>query len=437
MYLMNVFLESLRTNKESLDILLKLITSIIALVGLFWSLGSGLKTFKNYAANKRDEQISNLLLLFSQENKAKKLSALNGITNHGNRIFQEIFLFCIIEQDYLIQSLLFDKLLELSKNHAEEVIFFNKFYIKILLKNSSYEMGSFNLSDNERKILIRYYTDVRINKEIENRFPLEYQHDISESNEIFDYAKISSKLMEGVLPHKKPRQMQGLIMDSLNLYACKIKNKQIENCIFQKNIFRHSTLKKINFKNVSFSQHNNFWESKLSQVSFEKSLFTECKFGSATFDYDCNFVDTDILNCDFRKSKHKSTTFLKLQIKNTNFKGISCKASSFSELYAVKNQFVGARFSRSKFLNSKFYACDFTATSFENCIFETLNWGGSIFKSTIFSNNCSFENVDFSGVDLKNVKFVDCTFGSHVNFKKSKNIETVVFKNCKGVKLSN
>ena len=126
-------LEWISANKEAMDIITKILTFFIAFLGLGWTFYSGLRTLKNYTSNKKVEQISRLIQLFAEENKIKRLSSVNGLANNCDSLFKEIFLLCIIENNYHIKSTLQNALYKNSKKCYSQAIELNFFYTKILL----------------------------------------------------------------------------------------------------------------------------------------------------------------------------------------------------------------------------------------------------------------------------------------------------------------
>ncbi len=102
--IMDSILVYLKTNKDAFSLIINFITSIIAFSGLFWTLFSGLKSFKNYSKNKTNEHLSNLIELFSDNNKIKRLSSANSLVHYCDSMFKEIFYYALLKTIFLLNQ---------------------------------------------------------------------------------------------------------------------------------------------------------------------------------------------------------------------------------------------------------------------------------------------------------------------------------------------
>jgi len=429
--IMDSILAYLKINKDAFSLIINFITSIIAFSGLFWTLFSGLKSFKNYSKNKTNEHLSNLIELFSDNNKIKRLSSANSLVHYCDSMFKEIFLLCIVENDFFIKSILYESLIKNSKKCYDDAIFLNKSYTKLLITYITPDFNFFELSNEDINLLLFFYRDARIDSEITKKYILNFEIDSFNEKDVVNCIILSSKIIANLLDLSKITKIGGLIFVSSDFYQKNMIKKIFSNCIFFKNIFRHTKICYISFNKCFFLKENDFYGVEFVSVHFNNNKINNCIFRETKFANLCKFLQSDIKNSIFSSSVFIDTIIDINELYKNKFKGCDFTKLQFKINKSIKNEYQGSCFHNSIFEESNIWSSNFNSCRFYNCNFQKVNFGGTDLRNVIYKE-CLFEDVNFAGADLKNIKFIQCEFKHSINFEKSKNLETVSFENCKG-----
>ncbi|MDR0444468.1 MAG: pentapeptide repeat-containing protein [Treponema sp.] len=415
-------------NKEALDVMLRVFTVLITLGTLCWTFFSGLKTFKNYTLNKKSEQISRLIQLFAEENKIKRMSSVNALAGYCDSLFNEIFLLCVIENNYHIKLTLQNALCKNGKKCYDQAIKLNSFYVRILLGFQNNKQNGY-LCKEEWDSLIHYHKELRIDSEIYCKSQIENNLEIHDYNDILQYIILASKI---IITNLKFKELKGLMIVLSDFHKKKIIIKNIFDCIFQNNIYRHAIIKKTTFTNCCFTRSNDFYDAKFNSVRLIKSKFKKCEFRSSHFANSCKFIDTIFDSCIFSESIHKGTSITNSILKNCKLKGAKFyNLSNAQKSNMINCELHGSFFYECGFSKSSYFSSNFLASEFINSSFRGLRFCRCDLSFVVFKK-CNFENINFAGSDLKNVEFVECNFADNISFKGAKNIETIKDKNCIG-----
>ncbi len=161
-----------------------------------------------------------------------------------------------------------------------------------------------------------------------------------------------------------------------------------------------------------------------------KARLSATRMASAT---EINIEDSILRQCFIRLQPGCDLRMLNNDIEGLNLEGLD----SFSHAFVLKGLFTSSRFGRllvanglfqaiffhSHFRNGLFRHCELNATVFNRCVLEDVRFHDSSFTDTTFSYchlqnghlefvRCSFTNVRFIGIQLRQCRFVNC-FGIH------------------------
>lgn len=420
-------------NKDALDIALKVVGSAVAFAGLIWTLYHGIKTFGNYANDKKHQQISNFILLFADSNPIKRLSSVSGIISYIDSLFVEIFLLTAKEKEVNIKKMLYEALMKNSEKSHSQAIQLNSFYTQLLLEDADRHPCDVYLSTKQIRVLESHYTNIRIEREIAEKAKVNFSvlsNEMSNQEEIADYILLSSKIVANGLQARGIKAIGGLFLISASLYSVRLADRSFVSCVLRYNIFRHSTMHRVCFESCSISDSNNFLDVSFFKVQFSLNEMKDTVFRHATFRKSSFFSNTINSNI-FSSSTHSETRFAENIFDLCKLKGCEIEHSSFEENKFTRCQLQGARFENCTFVKTTIWSSDLNSSNFFRCSLSNVKFGGACLKNVCFTG-CEFHDVDFAGADLGNAVFSKCKFYANTSFWKARGCETVSFIDCLG-----
>jgi uncharacterized protein YjbI with pentapeptide repeats len=435
-HFLGLLLEFLNNNKDAIEIVIKTFTLLVAALGFFWTVNSGLKTLYDNRKSKDNEQKVKWITFFDEESQAKKLAGVYGLIKYTRDLYNEIFCLCVIEKNIHIKALLYDNLLRESQNLITEFIEINKFYTKIFAgfysTNNSFKSNNI-VDDSHLSFIYKEHIKVKNQDESLRNFRFFIDENCSENKYILDYITLSSHMIMHGFKNNKEDVIERLFFVSTDFLSNKFANIVFKSCLFIDNSASHSCFINTKIIKCYISTKNNFFRSifenfEVNQTVLDKCNFRDCSLNNTVlseieFFTNCNFSGSDIKNSRIIDSRLCSIFFKGCIISNTFFQTLTMKEGC---------DFRGTKFDKNcKFNYINIWECNLSSCEFYDCSFTKASFGGSDLSNSKFINS-NFQNVDFSGTDMKNVEFIDCEFFEMPIPKKAKNVDTIKERGCKG-----
>lgn len=414
----------LTTNKDGLEIMIKIGTFVVSLFTLTWAIITGIKSIKNIALNRKNKQLADFIALFSDKNEIKRLSGINGLSLYSRTLFKELFFICSIEKDAIIKELIYNSLKKESPHMLKACIHINSFLVDFFLYYDYQSKAFIHLMADKAIVDTLKFarTERRIQLELNKR----------NSNSVFerDYAIdnhliLSSKLLALAVSKSLYIHLNGILIVQSDMYTSKWICNYIENCVFTNNVARHTFLL-LTKCHYCYIGDNDYFESRLIKSSFIKCNMRNSSFRNSNF-IQTTFQEGEIHNTVFNKSTLTKCTYTQVKEIDTCFwNACMIKRARFDEIKIVSNELYDVRIVATSFRNIKFWRNKLIG-DFKSCQFNTVVWGGSELKNVKFTN-CVFDNVNFAGAILKHCQFINCKF-TNTDFAKMRSDDTV-FNSC-------
>lgn len=421
----------------SWDNVFKVIGFIGSAIAFFWTVASGLKTFKNAANDKRDKQISEYISLFADKNGVKRISGVNGLVRHINLTFNELFYICATEKDSFIRELIHDALENTCINKKADCVKNNKFLVQYCLKKNILPLKLPGFNDKERLlgVLRRGNTETRIEIEINsgNRSLL-----YNDTAEIRNYMALSSQLLAKSLSKVSNEHLKGVMFVDSSLYGAIWKKCRLENAALLHNIGRHAKGTG-NIIGEVYLWDNDFYGSEFTDMDcckiysynthLRNSVFKTLSIRGTRYPSDKKSSTANLQRSVFEKNIFNMSKFYSVKIEDCNmmkveWKGCTLEDVSFASMMIKENDWSGTKAVRCSFIHIGFYASKFHS-EFLQCNFEDVKWGGNNLRGTKFKE-CTFKKVNFKGTDMDKVLFENCTFVDGKDFTGAKNSDHIV-----------
>lgn len=425
---------------NNLKDLVQIISMIIGLITIMWTIYSGLRTYKDNSINRKQEQLSNAIKQFSDNNIINKYSALAMITNNIDLIYDEMFLISGLENDRIIRKLLEESLCNAGKKTLLRGSKFNYDYLNILC-----ELRMFSKIDTY--IIPWYVIEFFITNKKEFDLNIEITNEKRKFDDMVDYdlhikqamryIVLSSSIIACALAsHRKILQFNTKLIVFANLYKSRITKLNVNTCFFYSCIMRHMQVKKskinksnyikcdlfdcdlnrINIKNVKIVKANliqsNIRRGKIDELEINSSVHSKASIieselsniKSINVNYNgCNFEESTLTNSIFKNCSFNGASFLNCNMSNVRFWGIKVDEK-----------------------NKKLHKNELCGCYFKECTLNNISFNGAILSGAIFEN-CCFDNVDFSGAFMKNVKFIYRNQIENINLTKAHEIESIMY----------
>ena len=422
----------LASKKETIEVIVKIITLLVSALSFIWVLINGLKTLKNVAKDRKNKQITDYVAMFSDSNKIKKISGLSGLSKYIQDSYLWLFYMYSIEENYVVKDMIHDLLIDQAYIVRRQNIKMNSFAVKQILNFQLINKSLDEPLELKETVVNEKIFSLLKESNIEKRMELEIsKHTInvipSEFYNIDAYLILSSHILVKALPDTFFKKFHGNYIFKSSLYLFKCRFILFSYCIFIKDIARHMTLYFIKLCNCYLSDVDfygsrfnrvHFLDSDLKAINFIDSHFryvvfnnteVNCKTDlSKTNYFKCNFSQTKIKSTNLNGSKMKSCHFTEVKIENCNMKGIKIFDSVFEDVSFFGDNIV-ADINGCKFINTVWYRAKLKSVCFCNCSFENKSFNGANLEKVKF-RKCSFHNIDFSGSQPILIKFEDCQF---------------------------
>lgn len=466
MVFLKTIINFLKEYDMSLDDLLKALGLFGSAVAFIWSAIAGIKTVQETAKDKRDKQISEYISLFTDTDRVKRISGVNGLVQHATLVFNELFYLCAIEQDPFIREFIQEALEEVCLIKKADCIKYNKFLVQYCLKHDILILKMDKKNKEEIfEILGKGNTKKQIEMEINSRKSgvLYNGH-----TKIGNYMTLSSQLLAKSLKQAVGEDLYGILFIDSNLDKAYWRKCELKNAVLLYNIGRHTRGEKIEIKEVYLAS-NDFYGSEFKKlvchkiwatnINLQNSYFTKLLIqGTNDIQEDKDVVvctvKSKFTNMNLNNSQFISSHLEQCDIISAKLRQCKLTDSSFDTVYCKDNSFAGTNFRKCSFRNTNFYSSNFFIESFRqytrktyyktgrnaykrttgplfckfnDCIFDNVKWGGSNLRNTKFIN-CTFKDVNFAGADLEDTLLDHCTFDIGVNFVGAKNIDKIVVK---------
>ena len=420
-------MEFLTINKDTIDILLKVLGFTITLISFLTTFFFSLNKFSRYQSDKKNQQISNWLQLFSDDNQIKKLSAVGGISNNIELVYPEVFILSVHEQDYFIKSMLYDALNQNPEEHLDFLQKYHNFFVKqylILTSNKNVE-DMLQIPEEFRKVLTKANHEAKLQIELIRKgsaLPLEEPYSL---DRIKDFILLSSQLLMNGLKTKRTLSLQGLLVFQANMHSTVCYKKNITGSVFFNNTMRHMKSVKVEYTDSIFSGCN-LYDASFEGSSLCNVQFAHCKMMKMKFQA-LDAKQIEMLDCSLNESHFEHNKW-SLKAKDSDFNGCIVKKTNFISLDMIQCNLKGSQFFRTTFQEAKLYRSELMGRFF-NCTFQDIQFNGSILVNTVFKK-CHFYHCNFDGTNLDKVKFIHCIFEEAVDFSKAQNYHQAVFERC-------
>lgn len=438
------------------EIIFEILKLIVQIAPLVWAIITGFKTFRNYANDKRTEQLSKYIKEFSKQDRMYRLSGMSGLTYYASDMFMELFYICVLEKDALIKEIIKDALMRICPQKKSECLQLHTFFVKYILRQNV-KLSKISYLENKKyfyKTLKKGNTENRIHMEI-NR--IESSTSLDEEVKVDEYLILSSELLALSMKKAKKQDLSGILFLESNLYGCIWNKCYIKNTALIESVGRHAKGYRNHLENVYINDCN-----------FYGSRFIEMRCNSIYMYNKTHFRDSIMAFCSIKGKKYEDTnqklkstggpanenkkleqrnystviksaifsesTFFKVEIKwyqieQGYWNGCRLFFCKFKEVDLIANKWNGTNYVNCSFTHLNFNK-DIIKGNFKYCKFQDINWKDSELKETIFVG-CKFKNVDFANADLEKVLFDHCTLEGDINFKNVKNKESIRKKGAK------
>lgn len=414
------FFKYLITNRDGIEIVIKIGTFAISLFTLTWAIVTGIRSLKDIALNRKNKQLADFIALFSDKSEIKRLSGINGLSLYAKTLFKELFFICSIEKDAIIKELIYNSLKKESPHMVKTCIHINSFLVDYFL-----------YYDYQSKAFIRLKQDKVIVDTLkfgrtERRIQLELNKRNSDSVFERDYAidnhlLLSSKLLALAVSKSLYMHLNGILIIQSDMYTSKWICNSIKNCVITNNVARHTILL-LTKCHSCYIGDNDYFESRYIKSSFIKCNIRDSSFRNSYF-IQTTFQEGKIRNAFFNKSTLTKCSYKQVKEIDTCFwNGCMLRHVRFDEVKIVSNELYDVRIVATSFTNIKFWRNKLIG-QFECCRFNDVVWGGSELKSVTFTN-CIFNDVNFAGAILKYCQFINCKF-TNTDFAQMRSEDTV------------
>ena len=444
-------LQYLKDYKDAFNIIITAFTAVVGMFTLISTIVKIINEAKNYVKDKRDKQLFDYVNTFSDKEKVRRLSGVNGLTNYASIMFKELFYICALEEDALIKELLQNALLQICPKKKESCKEINQFFVQYMVKQdiSIREEFDSKTAKEFRSILKKGNTESRIQWEIAHK-----GKSISsiENEEVEECLLLSSQLMSRALKRILNQPLKGVLFEGSSLYKAHWINITLKNAALLDNIGRHAKGFKIYAEEVLLWK-NDFYGSLFTGLSCKRIYIYHTTFRESTFikfsiqgvlgalsdktsllDFHRALIIEDIT---FSQSKFFYTKVALYRIVDGKWNGCKLYRCNFLATEFIDNKMRGINSSHCEFDQVNFYK-DKMQGIFNQCSFNNVKWGGSTLKGSKFVK-CTFKNVDFAGADLANVIFENCDFENANVFKGTQNMNpnNIIGKNASAYILAN
>ena len=430
------FLPFLTVNEDSIDTLLSIISTVLAIVAAVWV---GLEAFNKLRAYVRDhrEKVYAAAIKQFSETKAtteqsvaeetdansiiiSKLSALQTVTKYCEESYEQVFYLCALEMDIVIRTRLRQALLQHSKKAHNFLEMINRLIWKIYLempKKAQKAASGIQLSNKEVDLVLKKPPETKLDASLLETFgDKKTSYDIQNISRLLSLA--SSLFGEAMCElHIGPFiGYASQILYHVDFYHRALRLTTLEECVLRDCVSNQFKATLMTYKNCYIVNDN----------------FTEAKFRS------CLFVSVRIFNTKLDNARFYRNTFNQVTFRECSMKGTSFVFNRYKGKYSVVQSLLYmTEFYHEHFENciiysttlsgAKFTACTFqklhliqcTATiQFEKCIIDDFRFAGKSLKGTVFYK-CKFKNGRIVESNLKELQFIDCTFINPITLRSN------------------
>ncbi len=142
-----------------------------------------------------------------------------------------------------------------------------------------------------------------------------------------------------------------------------------------------------------------------SYVSFQQTVFQNCKFLGCSFDRG-SFTDVKFINCDFSNSSMNDIYFKSCAFENCKARGTDFYGSNFRHVSIENCNFRDAGMDAVRMSYVKAYHTDFTEASMSKCNITNVDWKDDCFKNVSFFKTW-LRNIDFTECDISGIVISD------------------------------
>lgn len=415
-------------NQTGIEVVLDIGAFAISIITLLWVVISGIRSLKNIILDRKIKQLTDFIMLFSDENEIKRLSGINGLSRYSKTLFRELFFICSIEKDTIIKELIYDSLQKESKHMTTMCIQINDFLVSYILYHDTQDNSLIDSlidikKDDELVKILRYSkTERKVRLELNHRNPTGI---FVQNYAINNHLLLSSNLLASSLSKSFSIELNGNLIIESNMHTSKWIHNFVINCVFINNVARHMTLLLTKHCRC-YIKNNDYFDCKLLNTNFIKCTIKDSSFRNSFFT-NVTFKKGKIQNVFFNESNIKKCRYLEIKDFSTcSWNGCTIEHCKFEEIRLISNKMYGIKLVSTNFINVKLWRSNFMG-QFKKCRFQDVAWGGSELKNVQFID-CFFEDVNFDGAVIKCSKFVNCTF-INTDFSKSQLTDTS-FPNC-------
>lgn len=420
-------MEFLTINKDTIDILLKVLGFTITLISFLTTFFFSLNKFSRYQSDKKSQQISNWLQLFSDDNQIKKLSAVGGISNNIELVYPEVFILSVHEQDYFIKSMLYDALNQNPEEHLDFLQKYHNFFVKqylILTSNKNVE-DMLQIPEEFRKVLTKANHEAKLQIDLNRKGSVLRLEEPYSLDRMKDFILLSSQLLMQGLKTRKKLYLQGLLVIRANMHSALCYKKNIKGGVFLDNTMRHMKFIKGEYTDSIFSKCN-LYDASIEDSLLQNVKFSHCKMMKMKFD-NLKAEQIEILDCSLNESNFEYNKW-NMKAKDSDFNGCTMKKTNFFTLDMIQCNLKGSNFYRTIFHEARLYRTELMGRFF-NCTFRNIQFNGSVLVNTVFKK-CHFYQCNFDGANIDKVKFIHCIFEEAVDFRKAQNYNQAIFEQC-------
>ena len=207
-------------------------------------------------------------------------------------------------------------------------------------------------------------------------------------------------------PKGKKIHFKGLKLHEISCEGIELVKYQVTDCAFSELIEPNKWIK-CEFEQCTFL-------STLSKCKFIECVFKDCKFYEPDIEWEsCSFIDCKMNEIDLSEKDLTRENFLNVKLNLCRLSN-----SSLGQLSSVK-------FVNCNFLNS--IVAGVKDCSFEDCDFEETK---ILFESGVFTD-CKMYEMDLSGQDLTQVKFINVDFiDSNLSKSKMGTVTLPILEHC-------
>lgn len=397
--------------EQRIKYLPNIITLISVLLAIF-PVWVGIKNYKLQVKQQRQKNISDLLVMLTQENVYKRASAAKGLSRYPDDVVCELISSLILEEDEYVRECIEETLGKINEASLQEILDVHKKYVN----KRTILYGKLKVMKVEPEKIEAMF---RRDKEMISHIPVigpKYLYDYGKTVEnrdiLFNQAE---EVKEGYVRHA--RIISDAIERTARIIVSILKNsgriETLSHVDFSWSEMYKATLRYRSVQCADFSY------SILRRSCFIRSEIKDSYFNAANL-YGVRLVNVSFVNCQVKEALLLDSSGKKVSIVNSNFRKCNLKGSRIEGLELLDAVFFSANLNRFTAPASRMKGIDFVGARLNQCVLdeselENCNFSGSqVIEGSLdraVITHCNFsDKAKLLGVSFKSVRLYKCRF---------------------------